>query len=69
MAEFPAPKEGIVLTQFIVSNDVERSRRWVPVWKIRGRPSPGPDSSTSSPRTSGPAICNADQDLSRPQVA
>jgi catechol 2,3-dioxygenase-like lactoylglutathione lyase family enzyme len=28
MAEFPAPQEGIVLTHFIVSNDVERSRRF-----------------------------------------
>jgi len=28
MAEFPAPKEGIVLTHFIVSGDVERSRRF-----------------------------------------
>lgn len=28
MAEFPAPNEGIVLTHFIVSNDVERSRRF-----------------------------------------
>jgi catechol 2,3-dioxygenase-like lactoylglutathione lyase family enzyme len=28
MAEFPAPKEGIVLTHFIVSNDVDRSRRF-----------------------------------------
>jgi hypothetical protein len=27
MAEFPAPTDGIVLTHFIVSNDVERSRR------------------------------------------
>ena len=27
-AEFPAPKEGIVLTHFIVSEDVERSRRF-----------------------------------------
>ena len=27
MAEFPAPKEGIVLTHFIFSDDVERSRR------------------------------------------
>jgi catechol 2,3-dioxygenase-like lactoylglutathione lyase family enzyme len=26
MAEFPAPKEGIVLTHFIVSDDVQRSR-------------------------------------------
>ena len=26
MAEFPAPKEGIAVTYFIVSNDVERSR-------------------------------------------
>jgi catechol 2,3-dioxygenase-like lactoylglutathione lyase family enzyme len=26
MAEFPAPTEGIVLTHFIVSDDVERSR-------------------------------------------
>ncbi len=26
MAEFPAPQEGIVLTHFIVSADVERSR-------------------------------------------
>jgi catechol 2,3-dioxygenase-like lactoylglutathione lyase family enzyme len=28
MAEFPAPKEGFVLTHFIVSDDVERSRRF-----------------------------------------
>jgi catechol 2,3-dioxygenase-like lactoylglutathione lyase family enzyme len=28
MAEFPAPKEGFVLTHFIVSTDVERSRRF-----------------------------------------
>ena len=28
MAGFPAPKEGIVLTHFIVSDDVERSRRF-----------------------------------------
>jgi hypothetical protein len=27
MAQFPAPTEGIVLTHFIVSEDVERSRR------------------------------------------
>lgn len=28
MADFPAPKEGIALTHFIVSSDVERSRRF-----------------------------------------
>ncbi len=28
MAEFPKPSEGIVLTHFIVSDDVERSRRF-----------------------------------------
>jgi catechol 2,3-dioxygenase-like lactoylglutathione lyase family enzyme len=28
MAEFPAPKEGILVTHFVVSNDVERSRRF-----------------------------------------
>jgi catechol 2,3-dioxygenase-like lactoylglutathione lyase family enzyme len=28
MAEFPAPKEGILLTHFVVSNDVDRSRRF-----------------------------------------
>lgn len=28
MAEFPAPKSGIALTNFIVSSDVERSRRF-----------------------------------------
>jgi catechol 2,3-dioxygenase-like lactoylglutathione lyase family enzyme len=28
MAEFPAPKDGIVLTHFIVSKDIERSRRF-----------------------------------------
>jgi catechol 2,3-dioxygenase-like lactoylglutathione lyase family enzyme len=28
MAEFPAPTEGIVLTHFIVTDDVERSRRF-----------------------------------------
>jgi catechol 2,3-dioxygenase-like lactoylglutathione lyase family enzyme len=28
MAEFPAPTEGIVLTHFVVSDDVARSRRF-----------------------------------------
>jgi catechol 2,3-dioxygenase-like lactoylglutathione lyase family enzyme len=28
MADFPAPHEGILLTHFIVSEDVERSRRF-----------------------------------------
>ena len=28
MAEFPAPEKGIALTHFIVSDDVERSRRF-----------------------------------------
>jgi hypothetical protein len=28
MAEFPAPAEGILLTHFIASSDVERSRRF-----------------------------------------
>src|SRR5215471_3537296 len=28
MAQFPAPKEGFVITHFIVSRDVERSRRF-----------------------------------------
>jgi len=28
MAELPAPREGIVLTHFIVSDDVDRSRRF-----------------------------------------
>jgi catechol 2,3-dioxygenase-like lactoylglutathione lyase family enzyme len=28
MAEFPAPAHGIVLTHFIVSDDIERSRRF-----------------------------------------
>jgi catechol 2,3-dioxygenase-like lactoylglutathione lyase family enzyme len=28
MAEFPAPSDGILLTHFIVSDDVERSRRF-----------------------------------------
>ncbi len=28
MAEFPSPPEGIVLARFIVSDDVERSRRF-----------------------------------------
>ena len=28
MADFPAPWEGIVLTHFVVSDDVERSRRF-----------------------------------------
>ena len=28
MAQFPAPGEGIVVTHFIVSDDVERSRRF-----------------------------------------
>src|SRR6058998_2209748 len=28
MAQFPAPEQGIVVTHFIVSDDVERSRRF-----------------------------------------
>ena len=28
MAEFPAPREGFVLTHFIVSSDLDRSRRF-----------------------------------------
>lgn len=28
MTRFPAPAEGIVLTRFIVSNNLERSRRF-----------------------------------------
>ena len=28
MAQYPAPEEGIVVTHFIVSDDVERSRRF-----------------------------------------
>ncbi len=28
MADFPAPKQGILVTYFIVSNDIERSRRF-----------------------------------------
>src|SRR5262245_32050836 len=28
MAEFPAPREGIAITYFVVSDDVERSRRF-----------------------------------------
>jgi catechol 2,3-dioxygenase-like lactoylglutathione lyase family enzyme len=28
MAEFPAPQDGIVLTHFVVSGDIERSRRF-----------------------------------------
>ena len=28
MAEFPAPREGIALTHFIVADDVERARRF-----------------------------------------
>ncbi len=28
MAEFPAPKKGILLTHFVVSSDVDRSRRF-----------------------------------------
>ena len=28
MPEFPAPEEGILVTHFIVSNDIERSRRF-----------------------------------------
>ncbi len=28
MARFPAPTEGIVLTHFVVSDDIERSRRF-----------------------------------------
>ncbi len=42
MAELPPPPEGIVLAHFIVSDDVERSRRFSPKywaaaeWSSRG---------------------------------
>ena len=38
MAEFPAPEEGIVLTHFIVSSDVERSRRFYTTCSAGDRP-------------------------------
>ena len=28
MAEFPAPEEGVLITYLVVSNDVQRSRRF-----------------------------------------
>ncbi len=37
MAEFPAPKDGIALTHFIVAADVERSHRF---WRISRRFTP-----------------------------
>jgi hypothetical protein len=43
MADFPAPGEGVVLTHFIVSDDVQRSRRFYTdiqavygQWRARG---------------------------------
>ena len=35
MAEFPAPAHGIVLTHFIVSDDIERSRVFAE-WGAKG---------------------------------
>jgi hypothetical protein len=36
MSKLPVPAEGILLTHFIVSGDVERSRRFYPrCWAVR----------------------------------
>ncbi len=40
MAELPPPPEGMVLTHFIVSDDVERSRRFYTKYSAAGWPSP-----------------------------
>ena len=40
MVERPSPPEGIVLTHFIVSNRVERSRRFYTEVSAAGWPSP-----------------------------
>ena len=42
MAELPPPPEGIVLAHFIVSDDVERSRRFYT--EVVGSPGPGGES-------------------------
>ena len=38
MAQFPAPGQGIVVTHFVVSDDVERSRRFYTETVRRGEP-------------------------------
>ena len=38
MAELPNPTEGILLTHFVVSEDVERSRRFWPKRRLSPRP-------------------------------
>jgi hypothetical protein len=59
MAQFPAPTEGIAITHFIVSSDVERSRRFytevlggeavlegelsIVAWRTAGSPSVSPE--------------------------
>jgi hypothetical protein len=43
MAELPPPPEGIVLAHFIVSDDVERSRRFYTDVLGGGWPSPAPE--------------------------
>lgn len=63
MAEFPAPDEGIVLTHFIVSADVERSRRFYAdvlggeTVRTKRHPTPigSAASSTSASQTSRPS--------------
>jgi hypothetical protein len=51
MAEFPAPKEAIALTHFIVSDDVERSRRFY-------KPGSRADEFRSPPETKAAGACD-----------
>lgn len=53
MARLPTPSEGILLTHFIVSDDVERSRRFYT--EVLG--GPGADPLNSFRRTSLSGTC------------
>ena len=58
MSKLPLPTEGIVLTHFIVSDDVERSRRFYT--EVLGGETSAPASPHSSPlRTAGSSSMSA----------
>jgi hypothetical protein len=58
VAELPAPTEGIVLTHFLVSDDVERSRRFY-TEVLGGETVREGSASTTSGPGGGPSPCAA----------
>ena len=54
MPEFPAPREGFVLTHFIVSSDLDRSRQFYT--EVLGATSAWPTSPRSTPNGAHAAL-------------